>query len=355
MKLLFVLALAVAVSAKSQVFYSHHAGVQTPFVHAQYAHTPIVRTPYVHSPYVHSAVQPLTYVKPAQPIVYSAPVVQTPVVLPKYHAASAGVSHTVFKREAEAEAKPEAEAEAEAFYPYATAYAGFPRNTGYAHTYAARPYAYNTPLAYAAPYQFGGLKTYSNDAVKPFGYANKGNYIAQTAGSIHIAKREAEAEPEADPAMIYSGAAQFPYTYPTTYASHMATPFYKPAMYNTAMYNHQPSVYAAHPAVYQPAAYAAHPAVYQPAAYAAPQAVQGMKTYGNHAASPWNYAAKGQYVADSVGARHVAKREAEPYLYNNYSPYSYSAYNTRAYSPYQYSARSYSNNYSPYRYSSYHY
>merc|ERR1712024_271337 len=36
---------------------------------------------------------------------------------------------------------------------------------------------------------------YSNDAVKPMGYAAKGRYVAQTAGSVHVAKREAEAEP----------------------------------------------------------------------------------------------------------------------------------------------------------------
>merc|ERR1712039_754146 len=36
------------------------------------------------------------------------------------------------------------------------------------------------------------FKSYSNDAVKPMGYAAKGMYKAETAGSVHIAKREAE-------------------------------------------------------------------------------------------------------------------------------------------------------------------
>merc|ERR1719499_2053552 len=42
---------------------------------------------------------------------------------------------------------------------------------------------------------------YSNDAVSAAGYAAKGQYVANSAGVVHVAKREAEAEP----ALVYSG------------------------------------------------------------------------------------------------------------------------------------------------------
>ena len=65
---------------------------------------------------------------------------------------------------------------------------------GYAHGYAA-------PLAYAHAYAPYGIKGpgYSNDAVGAAGYAAKGQYIANSAGVVHVAKREA------DPALLYSG------------------------------------------------------------------------------------------------------------------------------------------------------
>merc|ERR1719178_150080 len=68
---------------------------------------------------------------------------------------------------------------------------------------------YAAPLAYAhAAYTPYGIKdagtfgkVYSNDAVGAAGYASKGQYVANSAGVVHIAKREAEA----DPALVYSG------------------------------------------------------------------------------------------------------------------------------------------------------
>ena len=72
--------------------------------------------------------------------------------------------------------------------------------SGLAHT------AYAAPLAYAhhGVYAPAGIKgpNYANDAVSAAGYAHKGQYIANSAGVVHIAKREAEAE--ADPALVYS-------------------------------------------------------------------------------------------------------------------------------------------------------
>merc|ERR1719362_2542544 len=85
--------------------------------------------------------------------------------------------------------------------------------------YAGLGYAHAAPLAYTAgvyaPYGIKGVG-YSNDAVGSAGYAAKGQYIANSAGVVHIAKREAEA----DPALLYSGlgyahAAPLAYTHAT--------------------------------------------------------------------------------------------------------------------------------------------
>merc|ERR1711935_205352 len=75
-----------------------------------------------------------------------------------------------------------------------------------------QPIAYQQPIVYKQPvapvvtpvvykaqpvnYMTG---SFADDSKKPFGYADKGKYIANSAGTIHIAKREAEAEAEADP------------------------------------------------------------------------------------------------------------------------------------------------------------
>merc|ERR1711912_96011 len=86
------------------------------------------------------------------------------------------------------------------------------------------------PMAYAAAYKpvsyykpmHMQAKTYSNDAMKPMGYAGKGLYHAESAGAVHIAKREAEAEP----AHFYSA---MPYYQHTPYAA-----AYKPITYAAA-------------------------------------------------------------------------------------------------------------------------
>jgi len=106
---------------------------------------------------------------------------------------------------------------------------------GYAgYGYAGLGYAglgYAAPLAYAhAAYTPYGIKdagtfgkVYSNDAVGAAGYAAKGQYVANSAGVVHVAKREAEA----DPAILYSGLHGYGYAglpYATTYATTYAAP-----------------------------------------------------------------------------------------------------------------------------------
>merc|ERR1712152_45537 len=102
--------------------------------------------------------------------------------------------------------------------------------------YGAYPYGLVRPISYA------------NDAVKPEDYASKGQYVAASAGAIHVAKREAE------PWLTYGA--------PLAYG-----------------YGVAPYVAAVHP----------------------------VGSYTNDAvkATP-DYAGKGQYVAVSAGAVHIA-------------------------------------------------
>merc|ERR1719367_1789220 len=46
---------------------------------------------------------------------------------------------------------------------------------------------------YAAPYRYSGA----------YGYAASGHYVADSVGAVHVAKREAEAEPEAVADALY--------------------------------------------------------------------------------------------------------------------------------------------------------
>merc|ERR1712025_1128260 len=71
---------------------------------------------------------------------------------------------------------------------------GYAAGLGYSgYGYAAAPYRYNG--AYGTPATVG---TYA-----PYGYAASGQYVADSFGAVHIAKREAEAEPEADADALY--------------------------------------------------------------------------------------------------------------------------------------------------------
>merc|ERR1712083_1261256 len=74
-------------------------------------------------------------------------------------------------------------------YPYAYGYAGYP--------YAAAGYASYRPSASTS---IAGLAPAALPAVDG-GYAGAGRYVANSAGVVHVAKREAEAE--ADPALLY--------------------------------------------------------------------------------------------------------------------------------------------------------
>jgi len=99
-------------------------------------------------------------------------------------------------------------------------------------------------------YEYSGPATVGS--YKPYGYAASGRYLADSVGAVHLAKREAEAEPEGqedqmvEPATFYNSygrQALYNTAYNTAY-----NPAFNP-VYNTA-YNSFPSVYSR--SFYQP-------------------------------------------------------------------------------------------------------
>merc|ERR1711902_182208 len=132
-----------------------------------------------------------------------------------------------------------------------------------AYGYAGYPYAayHHAPLAtgYAQVSPSASLSTagLANAAIPAIagGYAGAGRYVANSAGVVHVAKREAEAEAdaEADPALFYST-----YGYGLPYAGYNAYSAYAgyPYTYGAYPYNYGLgySHYAAAPVVAAPVA-----------------------------------------------------------------------------------------------------
>merc|ERR1719211_555785 len=94
---------------------------------------------------------------------------------------------------------------------------------------AVQPVMYTKPVVYSKPLVY---TTPIVQKVQPFDYAAKGKYIANSAGTIHKAKREAEAE--ADPALLY-GSGIIPTTY--TAGVYNTAGIYNTGLYNTGLYN----------------------------------------------------------------------------------------------------------------------
>merc|ERR1712130_498521 len=138
------------------------------------------------------------------------------------------------------------------------------------------------------------------------GYAGAGRYVANSAGVVHVAKREAEAGADAD--AFYTTYAGYPYA--STYGAYSAYAGYAgyPYAYGAYPYNYG---YAGYPYA-APVAYAAAP-VATGTAQVSPSA--SLTTVGLADASipavAGGYAGAGRYVANSAGVVHVAKREAE--------------------------------------------
>merc|ERR1712054_7354 len=137
----------------------------------------------------------------------------------RYVANSAGVVH-VAKREAEADP-------ALLYGGYGYAGLGYAGYAGY--PYAAGVYGYGLPVAAAgyasvspsASTSIAGLAPAAVPALAG-GYAGAGRYVANSAGVVHVAKREAEAE--ADPALLY-GAYGYAGLGHVGYAGHVGYPY----------------------------------------------------------------------------------------------------------------------------------
>merc|ERR1711884_534227 len=108
-------------------------------------------------------------------------------------------------------------------------YAGYPY-AAYHHAPLATGYAQVSP---SAPLSTAGLANAAIPAIAG-GYAGAGRYVANSAGVVHVAKREAEAEAdaEADPALFYST-----YGYGLPYAGYNAYSGY-PYTYGAYPYNY---------------------------------------------------------------------------------------------------------------------
>jgi len=200
----------------------------------------------------------------------------------------------------------------------------------------AAPVAAHAAYGYAAPAQSAAIavRGYGTPATVgatvPYGYAASGHYVADSVGAVHVAKREAEADADAFYGSFgYNGLG---YTSALGYSNHA---------YTTPIVNHAAYGYAAPVAAY---------------GYAAPaqSAAIAVRGYGTPATigstAPYGYAASGRYVADSVGAVHVAKREAEAdadalYRSYGYSGLGYGGYSTLGYRGLGYSNRVYSRSY----------
>jgi len=193
------------------------------------------------------------------------------------------------------------EADADAFYGpygYGLGYAAYGAHP-YTYGYAGYPYAYAAPSAYAQVSPSASLTTVGlADASIPAvagGYAGAGRYVANSAGVVHVAKREAEAEADAD---AFYGA----YGYGLPYAAYGAH------HYGYAGY---PYAYGAYGYAGYPYTYAAAPAVaVAPAATAQVSPSASLTTVGLADASipaiAGGYAGAGRYVANSAGVVHVA-------------------------------------------------
>ncbi len=161
---------------------------------------------------------------------------------------------------------------------------------------AALAYAESEPDPYLVYSGYSGFG-YPYHHYGRFGYS--GYHYSPYTTYRHFYKREAEAEPEADPYLV----TPYAYTHHPFAYSHAYTHTY-PYHFGYSHYNLAP------------------------------------KTYSNDAVSPHLYAAKGQYAAVNPGATHIAKREAEadpavvyssfyshPFAYrSHYTPHVYGGY-----------------------------
>merc|ERR1712142_1173971 len=199
-------------------------------------------------------------------------------------------------------AKPEAEADPALLYGaygYGLGYAGYPY-AGYG--YAGYPFAAAAGYASVSPSTSTSIAGLAPAALPALagGYAGAGRYVVNSAGVVHVAKREADA----DPALLYGA-------YGYAGLGHVGYPY---------AYGYNGYPYAA-------AGYASYsPSASTSVAGLAPAAVPAVAG---------GYAGAGRYVANSAGVVHVAKREAEADPALLYGAYGYAGLGHVGY-PYAY-------------------
>merc|ERR1739838_691973 len=202
-----------------------------------------------------------------------------------------------------------AEADADAFYN--TYGYGLNHGLGYTNAYAAGYgiNAYASPLRYSGAYGYAAPATVGSNL--PYGYAASGRYVADSVGAVHIAKREAEAEPEAD-ADAYYGT----YGYSNLgYSSYAA-----PAAYSTYSTIARPAIsYAARPIVSTGYGINRYSAIARPSIYS-----RGF--YGKREAeADALYSAYGNYGYSNLGYSAIAR----PAVYSTISRPTISSYAAR--------------------------
>ena len=162
-------------------------------------------------------------------------------------------------------------------------YGGYGHHGYYGKREAEAAYAYAAPATGASIIIRGHGTPATVGSYAPYGYAASGSYVADSFGAVHIAKRDAEAEPG----------------YYRRYGHYGG-------------YGHHGYYGKRDAGIIGYSAYAS-PLIYSGAyGYAAPAtgASIAIRGYGTPATvgtyAPYGYAASGAYVADSIGAVHVA-------------------------------------------------
>merc|ERR1712209_177962 len=209
-------------------------------------------------------------------------------------------------------AKAEAEADPALLYG-AYGYAGYA--APYTYGYAGYPYAYSTLAGYGTT---NGANSVGIAGVAPAAApALAGRYVANSAGVVHVAKREAEADADADAYYGYYGYAR-PYAYGFGYRSYGYG--YPYAYYGKRSADAEPEAKADAALLYGAYGYAGLPY----AGYAA----YGAYPYA-YGAYPYAYGAYyGKRSADAepeADAYYGYYGYARPYSYG-YAPYAYGAY-----------------------------
>merc|ERR1711934_240599 len=211
-----------------------------------------------------------------------------------------------------------AEADADAFYN--TYGYGLNHGLGYTNAYAS-PLRYSGAYGYAAPAASAAItvRGYGTPATVgsnlPYGYAASGRYVADSVGAVHIAKREAEAEPEAD-ADAYYGT----YGYSNLgYSSYAA-----PAAYSTYSTIARPAIsYAARPIVSTGYGINRYSAIARPSVYS--RGFYGKREAEAEAEAEALYSAYGNYGYSNLGYSAIAR----PAVYSTISRPTISSYAAR--------------------------